>query len=856
MFVLFDGLALQTGSRQRGIGRYSANLLAGLRRARPGWQIHLVMHDYLAPIDHALTEEFPVRVFRSPIPVSPDTREVADRYFADWLTAQNADWVFHPSLFEFAGAVPRYGDVKPPRTAAVLYDLIPLVFPDDYLSGCINGGEYSARFRAACGMDLLLAISQASADDAVRLMGSDAPTVVNIRGAADENLAPLPPDRLARVGKAAREKFGLAKPFILYVGGFDLRKNMAGAIRGYAALPPAVRAGHDLVLACWLPDEVLEPLRHLTRHLGIEESVKFTGFVSDEELVALYQTCRVFFFPSLYEGLGLPPVEAMQCGAPVVTSDCSSMPEYGGPVSWYCDPTSPVSMAEALRKALAEPRELRRAERERFAAQFNWADVAERTARAIELASPIPAVSRKPRVAWVCPAPPTETGIADYAAEVANVLADRFELEWVTDPANPPPDAAVARRAAVVPANEVDARHAARPFDLFVYHMGNNYFHTYMLPLMRRHPGAVIVHDLHLGGLFRLSHEGVGVWPGSWAEELEYNGDWHLSYWTQVGHMHPHVVPTFGPLNRRVLEAAPFLITHSRWGWQQIRRVTDAPVSVVPHIATDPRLGTRAEERIRLGLPADRFIVSTLGHVGPPKRVPALIRAAAELPPDVRARTTVLIVGPVSPDDRKHFQWLAETLGIPGQIEVRGRVPLDDFPAYALAADACVQLRYPSHGETSGALTRAMAAGACCITSDMPTMAEIPNTATIKVRSPIRDVADLTAALTKLARDPDLRDRLGANARQYMAETHGPAVIAAKYAAAIEHAVGTRRAADGAWLAASLNALADLPGGVPDGLIEQWARLRTKVLRPAIAADDLPELPDVPAERQTGKHAA
>jgi glycosyltransferase involved in cell wall biosynthesis len=641
---------------------------------------------------------------------------------------------------------------------------------------------------------------------------------------------------------------------VLYVGGFDLRKNMAGAIRGYALLPASVRATYDLVLACWLPDEVLAPLVRLTQELGVAGSIKFTGFVTDEELVSLYQTCRVFFFPSLYEGLGLPPVEAMQCGAPVVTSDCSSMPEYGGPVSWYCDPTSPASMAEALRKALAEPRDLRRAERERFAAQFNWADVAERAARALERATPAPAVPRKPRIAWVCPTPPTETGIADYAAEVAGALSDRFELEWVCDPKNPPPDSAIARHAGVVPGNEIDGRHAANPFDLFVYHMGNNYFHTYMLSMMRRHPGAVVVHDLHLGGLFRLSHEGVGVWPGSWHEELEYNGDWHLAYWVKVGQMHSHVAPTFGPMNRRVLEGAPFLVVHSGWAWNQTRRVTDAPVTIVPLIAAPPRVGTRAAERTRLGLPADRFIVSTLGHVGPPKRVPALIHAAAELPPDVRSRTLVLIVGPVCQADREHFEWLAESQGIPGQVEVRGRVPLEDFPAYAVASDVCVQLRFPSHGETSAALVRAMAAGACCITSDMPTMAEIPNTATIKVRSPIRDVADLTAALTRLAREPEQRDRLGANAKQFMAETHGPAVVAAKYAAAIDQAMAIQRASDGRWMADALNALADLPGGVPDGLIEQWAKLRTRVLRPT--AEVVPELPEVPAERQTGKQAA
>jgi glycosyltransferase involved in cell wall biosynthesis len=270
---------------------------------------------------------------------------------------------------------------------------------------------------------------------------------------------------------------------------------------------------------------------------------------------------------------------------------------------------------------------------------------------------------------------------------------------------------------------------------------------------------------------------------------------------------------------------------------------------VVPHIATAPAVGGRWDERARLGLPPDRFIACTLGHVGPPKRVPALIAAVAALPVEFRRRALVLIVGPVHPLHRQKFEALAAELGIPGQVEVRGRVPLDDFPAYAVAADVCVQLRYPSHGETSGALTRALAAGAACITSDMATMAEIPNAVSLKVRSPIRDTGDLAAALTRLARDPGLRDQLGANARRFMAETHGPAVAAAKYAAVIEETIARQDATDGRWLGDALNALADLPGEVPAGLFDEWASLRHRARRPAPAPADVPELPEVPAEQ-------
>lgn len=853
MFVLFDCLPFQTtNSRHRGIGRYCANLLAGLA-ARPGWDVRLLVHGYLPTPDEDLTAGLPGYTFHPPLKYDWPHRDVNEQYLGDWVSALKPDWVLHPSVFEVDGYVPRYSAGRP-KVAAVMYDLIPLLFHHVYGVGAPGSEWYARRLRSTADADLLLAISASTAADTRRLFGPGCPPVVNVRGAADPSFHPAPEPAYTAAERQVRERYGLDRPFVLFVGGFDPRKNMFGAIAGYAALPAEVRAECDLVLACKLLACEVEQLAAEARRLGVEGQVKITGFVPDADLRVLYQACRVFFFPSFYEGLGLPIVEAMRYGAPVVTADNSSLPEYAGPASWYCDPASPESMAEALATALAEPRSDRLADRLDFANAFTWEDTVDRSARAVEEFRPAEE-PRKVRVAWVAPAPPQNTGIADYAVEVADALSPRFEIEWVLDADAPPPDAGVARRFPVVRADEVEARHTARPFDLFVYHVGNNYFHTYMLPLMRRHPGLVMVHDLNLGGLYRLSRD-QGVWPGAVADELAYNGEWLLEDWVRFGWVNPTAASIMSPLSRRVAESAAGVVVHSRYAWQQVRRLTDAPVAVVPHIATPPAVGTRGEERRRLGLPGDKFVVATLGHVGPHKRIPSLLQACGALPEDVRSRTHVLIVGPLTDAERERFHALAKDAGVPGQLEIRGKVPLADFPAYALAADVCVQLRYPFNGETSGALTRAMAAGACCVTSDMPTMAEVPNSASIKVRTPACEVEDLTAALTKLARDPELRDRLGANAKRYMAETHGPGVIAARYAAAVENAIAAQQAADGRWLADALNAIADVPGGAPDALIDQWAKLRGRVLRPAVPAEALPELPEVPSEARTGKQAA
>src|SRR5437868_5357958 len=141
MFLLFDGLPFQTDSRDRGIGRYSANLLAGLRRVRPEWDIQLVMHAGLPAIPPCVTGDAPVLVFHTPVNLTHQSRNVVDRYYADWLTAQRADWVFQSSVFEIDGAVPFHTHPRP-RTAAVLYDLIPLLFPEQYLTAPAVAAHY------------------------------------------------------------------------------------------------------------------------------------------------------------------------------------------------------------------------------------------------------------------------------------------------------------------------------------------------------------------------------------------------------------------------------------------------------------------------------------------------------------------------------------------------------------------------------------------------------------------------------------------------------------------------------------------------------------------------------------------
>jgi glycosyltransferase involved in cell wall biosynthesis len=493
MDLLIDGCPLQTDARKRGIGRYTSCLLAALRHVRPSWRMRVIEHSGLPPISGDRAAHLPILPFAAPLPcdlAAPANYPVNDLYFADWILAQDPGHVLFASLFEKPGVVPRFTGRRPP-VSAIVYDLIPVLFPDQY--GLLQGGErwYSRRFRDLCEMDRLFAISAATAADTRRLLGPDGPSVVNVRGAVDSKFMPLAEVRLPRSMAAVHEKYRIAPPFLLYVGGEDYRKNLTGAISGFATLPPEIRRYYQLVIACRLPPQPLEEASRLADRLGVAERVRFTGYVTDEELLVLYQTCRLFFFPSLYEGLGLPVLEALMCGTPVACSNCSSMPEFAGDVARMFDPRSSESMAAALADCLAEPREQGRADREQFARSFNWDETAEAVAAGIESGRRNP--RRRGRIVWVsATSPDPRPGRLD-SAEILALLARNWDVDLVLPASARSP--ALAHRHLLLDPHEFADRAAASPFDLCVLNIGAKGPDPLVFDAAHRGPFLMVLND-------------------------------------------------------------------------------------------------------------------------------------------------------------------------------------------------------------------------------------------------------------------------------------------------------------------------------------------------------------------------
>ena len=235
--------------------------------------------------------------------------------------------------------------IAPCPTVVTVYDLSFRLFPERFLPA--QRLYLSAFTSFSCRRARrVIAISESTKADLVRLLGLSAEKVDVAYPGISPEFRPLPRKEV----EAFRARRGLPIRFILFLGTLEPRKNLGALIRAFAQLSHAERDLY-LVLAGakgWLYADLFK----LTQDLGLADRVVFPGFVPAEELPLWYNSATVFAYPSSYEGFGLPVIEALACGRPVVTSDVSSLPEAGGQAAILVSPGSPEALAEALSRAL------------------------------------------------------------------------------------------------------------------------------------------------------------------------------------------------------------------------------------------------------------------------------------------------------------------------------------------------------------------------------------------------------------------------------------------------------------------------------------------------------------------------
>lgn len=384
--LLVDATALDTGHRKRGIGRYVRGLLEGMQQVAP---------------QSDLGERLTVLRLRAPAASKPTADDAASGAAAldlpEWRLRRPSGqhrvrWVINELLMsrEIArSGAALYHSTEPwsapvsSRFASVLtcHDIIPLLFPDEYLNfEHLYWRAYYAwmeKTRRWHKLTRILAISEATKQSLVERLDVD-PTRIDVvyNGLDHATFRPVEDDAaLDRV----RQRYRLERPFVLYLGGYDFRKNIAALVEAMAEVPATLDC--ELVLAGGMSDETAAEFDAIARRHGIQERIRRLGYVDDADVPALYTLAQAFGYPSLAEGFGLQALEAMACGCPVVAADRTSLPEVVGEAGFLVDPTRPAAIGEALARLLDDD-ELRADYRQRGlerAQTFSWQRCARET---------------------------------------------------------------------------------------------------------------------------------------------------------------------------------------------------------------------------------------------------------------------------------------------------------------------------------------------------------------------------------------------------------------------------------------------------------------------------------------------
>lgn len=344
MKIGIDIRELERG-KMTGIGRFLRNFIAYARRARP-------QHDFVLYGNQTSETGLAAGNVQERIRTEGWTQWWDQVLLPQMANEDGIDIFFSPYI---KGPL----RVRCPLVVTV-HDLMDLVFPE-YGSGALSRWLFKQMaVRVGRRADLILADSQYSADDISRLLGLSRDKVEVLPIGLEERYKPIADvEALALV----QRKYGIEGPYLFYLGNFKPHKNVQGLIEVYATLPEDVRAKFQLVLG-GREDRWCNERKRLVESLGVAGRVSFIGQVEEGDMPSLFSGAALFVFPSLYEGFGLPPLEAMACGTPVLCSNRTSLPEVVGAAGVLFDPDAKEAWSHALAALLAN-----RVQREEMALQ-------------------------------------------------------------------------------------------------------------------------------------------------------------------------------------------------------------------------------------------------------------------------------------------------------------------------------------------------------------------------------------------------------------------------------------------------------------------------------------------------------
>ncbi len=724
--VGFDARALQSAHHQhRGIGRYVYESLSA--QTRIGAEERGFAARYYFDVDvptgrrlERFNEIAPLEAMSASSPgLAPDLWHIASPMEPDWGVDQLFPVPFRRSLL-----------------AVTCFDLIPLLMPERYLPTEGIRRSYDDRLELVRQADLVLCISQSTANDVRERLDVPASRIAVV-GAGVSPVFNDKPD--ADFEALLDHHLGHVRRYLFLVGGEDPRKNIERGISAFAALPAPLRSDLHLVIGGF-PQAGLEPrLAAMTDRLAITDRVIGLGRVSDSALKAIYQQAALVVFPSEYEGFGFPALEALRCGTDVVVSNTSSLIEVVPDPDRRFDPTSVRSITDCIARQLTGT-PTSASDRTEWLLPHSWDAVARRTA--VEFSRLISSkennrLRRSARLAVVSPLPPARTGVADYVDGLRAGFTDYVSTTFFGEEGAPN----------AVPFGSFDDWEAVHgSFDGVLVQIGNNEAHLPALDLLRRHPGrcTVEVHDARLIGLYDQEGVRAGDLTGRWVPNTirTLYGDTYADRVQGVNLLDPDQSQEAGVwLIREVCHLARRVVVHTTEARNVVLR--DQPQTIVDVV---PLSITRRTPPTTVP-----GFIATAGVVAKSKNLSVLLEAFT-IANEARPGLTLGIIGPGVLDDAVGKQNVAlKSLRDKGVLREYGHLARGAYFETLGSAAAVVQLRRSTNGEASAAVSDAIGLGRSVI-GDQNSLAGAPAGA---IRLTRGDANTVAAAILDALDSPD-----------------------------------------------------------------------------------------------------
>ena len=801
MKIVIDLQSLQTQSRFRGIGRYSLALTKAIIKNKKDHEIVIALSNLFPDTIEEIKEEFKELLPKQNIKIwnaiSP-TKECEEENKPNRKTSQllremflsnlKPDIILISSLFEgYIGdavlSIQEYKTKIP--TVTILYDLIPFISPQKYLSHKPTSLWYNNKIDMLKKSNALLSISNSAKKEAIDYLNFNENSITNISTAVDTTIF-----KKVEVPSSFKEKYNITKPFLMHTSAYEPRKNFIELIEAFAQIKKEVREKYQLVFVCKLsPEQEIELYDIAKKNNLSKDELILTGFIPDEDLVLFYSSCHLFVFPSQHEGFGLPVLEAMCCGAAVIGSNTSSIPEVIELKEALFDPFNIESISSKIYEALTNQEFYEKLlENSKIqSAKFSWDKSAKIAIEALEKTvlkstNDLKQLQNqtKKKLAYFSPLPPQKSGISEYSKELLPYLSEYYDITLIVEQKeceNLYKDIKF----------EIQSpnwyKENKNIFDRVLFHFGNSIFHIYMMEAIKEKNAVVVLHDFFLSAVY--AHEELNSNKNNfWSNEL-YNSHGYKALQKRFSEQTDENTLLEFPCNFDILKNAIGVIVHSSYSKKLFEDFYEkSNRQIWTHI---PLLREEVSKNIEIFKPKDDFIISSFGFLDNIKQNHILLEAFISSKLSKIKECKLIFVGESSnPQYLKELKVKIKKHSLEDRVTITGWTDNQTFSNYLATTNIAVQLRTKSRGETSAAVLDCMNYAIPTIVNANGSFAELDKNSVFMLEDNFT-VKDLEIALETLYYDKNQRENLSKNAKKEIQTKHNPKICAKQYFEAIEN---------------------------------------------------------------------